>query len=335
VTSETLWWYPQTQFVNSHMISRSGMLAFGKVLTGCLTMMGQQPDLPGSLEQLQETLKMLQAERKSLRETVKKMSRTARKAQCVEVPKPKDIEVQVAVTADIPDMEKASSAYQEGRRQEEQRLYRGAVESYSRAIQFDPQRDSAFLHRGYCYYHLAENISAVGDFVQSLKLQPNNSRAFLARARAYTALGQNVQAMLDASEAVRREPKNPDGYQFARLLVRTAGAEPGSYRRLYERPLAGAGFGKRPVGTSGQSAQDRKTRPGTGGLRESAKPEFERHRGVSVQGGILPPDEFAKSRRRRDLPRSAACRLFESTVKLSERHLEFNANGVAGASPDA
>jgi uncharacterized protein (DUF849 family) len=42
------------------MISRSGMLAFGIAVTGCLATFGQQPDLPGSPEQLKEILKKLQ-----------------------------------------------------------------------------------------------------------------------------------------------------------------------------------------------------------------------------------------------------------------------------------
>ncbi|HLY18992.1 MAG TPA: tetratricopeptide repeat protein, partial [Bryobacteraceae bacterium] len=193
------------------MGSRPAIITSGIIFAGFFVLSGQSSDFSGTLEQLKGTLKKLQAEVKDLQQTVQQLSHETKKRRS---PKAPDIHAAVVPTvpAELSDLEKAGSAYLEGHRLEEQKLYRAALDSYSRVIRFDPQRDAAFLHRGYCYYHLGESADAIADFIQSLTLQPNNSRAYLARAKAYAAMGQISQAMQDASEAIGREPKNPDGY---------------------------------------------------------------------------------------------------------------------------
>jgi tetratricopeptide (TPR) repeat protein len=197
--------------------SRSGIITSGIVLAGFFVLFGQSSEVTGTLAQLKETLKQLQAEVKSLKQTLKQLSHAEQKERSLRLSGGQSKKV-LSVAAKLPDLEEAGNAYNEAHNFEEQKLYRAALESYSRAIQFDPERDAAFLHRGYCYYYLGESADAIADFVQSLTLQPNNSRAYLARAKAYAATGQISQAMLDVSEAIRREPKNPDGYLLRGLL---------------------------------------------------------------------------------------------------------------------
>ena len=106
----------------------------------------------------------------------------------------------------------ALEAYKHGKQLEQQRQYGPAIEAYSRAIQFDPKSDTAFLHRGNCFFQLGENADAISDFTQSLALQPNSSRAYLARALALAASGQNEKALSDAGQALQRDPQYLDAY---------------------------------------------------------------------------------------------------------------------------
>src|SRR6202171_3514662 len=151
----------------------------------------QEPSFPGNLEQLQEVCKRLQAQVKSLQETVKQLSREAKRNKGVSGAPAS------SSTAPAPpsSWQKAREAYKKAVRFEQQRQYHAAVEAYSVALEADPKSDAAFLHRGFCSYHLSDNEGAIADFSESLALQPNNSRAYLARAIAYAAAGNNASAL--------------------------------------------------------------------------------------------------------------------------------------------
>jgi tetratricopeptide (TPR) repeat protein len=106
---------------------------------------------------------------------------------------------------------------------ENERQYGPAIEAYSRAINFDPKSDAAFLHRGNCLFLLGENTDAVSDFTQSLALQPNSSRAYLARALALAASGQDEKALSDAGMALQRDPQYLDAYLLRGRLYELQG----------------------------------------------------------------------------------------------------------------
>lgn len=204
---------------------RSRLLGLGLAITALAgwawAQQYPQSGLPLNLDQLQEVLKRLQAEVKSLQETVKQLSKQARNNKNPVIPSPPPAPVAAVVKA--PPWKEAREAYEEGLRLEEQKLYRPAIEAYSRAIQFDGRSDSAFLHRGYVYHQLGEYPAAVSDFTQSLTLQPNSSRTYLARASAYAADGHPPKAIADASESILRDPRNPDGYLLRAHLYRQQG----------------------------------------------------------------------------------------------------------------
>lgn len=154
------------------MLSRSGVIACSILLAAGIAVFAQQSDLPSTLEQVQDTLKRLQAEVKSLRATIKQLKHAARDAQTAKVSKLSLPPAPPPATGP-PDLEKAGDACIEGRRLEDQKLYRAAVESYSRAIQFDPRRDAALSpprvlllrsvgERG-CYFGLRSVIAAAAE----------------------------------------------------------------------------------------------------------------------------------------------------------------------------
>jgi tetratricopeptide (TPR) repeat protein len=195
----------------------------------------------------------LQDEVKGLQSTVRRLMKEAKngrgEAAIAEAPN-------TAAVAPRSNWRNALDAYKQGKQLENERQYRPAIEAYSRAIQFDPKSDAAFLHRGYCLFQLEENSDAVSDFTQSLTLQPNSSRAYLARALALAASGQDEKALADAGLALQRDPQYLDA-----LLLRG---------RLYElqgnHELASADF-TQAVSVAPQSE---KAYLGRAGLLESA-----------------------------------------------------------------
>jgi tetratricopeptide (TPR) repeat protein len=123
-----------------------------------------------------------------------------------------------------PGWERALGAYRHGLQSEKLTLYHPAIVDYSDAVELDPHNDSAFLHRAYCYYQLAEYENALLDLNRSLSLQPHNSWAYAVRASVYAAQGRNDLALKDADEAVSRDPKRAESYLLRGDLYRQSGA---------------------------------------------------------------------------------------------------------------
>lgn len=181
-----------------------------------------QNELSGTLEKLQHQLQELQTQARTLQESLRQIARNAgstktAKQSALMVTSPgagPDAPADNVTSAEeqkAANFQKAQNAYSKGAELEEQKLYRAAIEAFSETIHLDPANDSAYLHRGYGYSQLGDNVNAASDLTKSLTLQPNNSRAYLARATAYATLGQDPLALADLNEAMVRDPNNADG----------------------------------------------------------------------------------------------------------------------------
>ena len=179
-----------------------------------------QETVPNTLAQLQDTLKRLQNEVKGLQSTIQRLIKEARNNKGGETTAAAP---SVAPVAAQSNWRNALTAYKHGKQLEQEKQYGPAIEAYSRAIQFDPKSDTAFLHRGNCFFQLGENTDAVADFTQSLALQPNSSRAYLARALALAASGQDEKALSDAGQALQRDPQYLDAYLLRGRLYQLQG----------------------------------------------------------------------------------------------------------------
>src|ERR1700730_44071 len=146
----------------------------------------QKSDLPGAIKGLQQTLQQLQVEIKQLQASVKELSRHAKKDKSFPVPLP----APGGAPSASPAWQRVQEAYDRAKRSEDLKLYGPAIEAYTQAIELDPQNDSAFFHRGYCHYQLADYANAISDLSRSLFLQPNNARAYATRASVLAAAGQ-------------------------------------------------------------------------------------------------------------------------------------------------
>ena len=69
-----------------------------------------------------------------------------------------------------------AKAYQRGRRSEDFSSEGSAVESFTEAIDLDPNNYSAFLHRGYAHFYLGDYAMAIWDISHSIEGQPSNPR---------------------------------------------------------------------------------------------------------------------------------------------------------------
>jgi tetratricopeptide (TPR) repeat protein len=221
--------YPvPAQPITCHTLMTRGNMSrrFGLLITIAIaillpwTGLFSQETLPNTLAQLQETLKRLQSEVKALQGTVQRLMKDAKNNKGGGTPAAAPSVAAVAVQS---NWRNALEAYKHGKQLEQQRQYGPAIEAYSRAIQFDPKSDTAFLHRGNCLLQLGENADAVADFTQSLTLQPNSSRAYLARALALAATGQDEKALADADQALQRDPQYLDAYLLRGRLYQLQG----------------------------------------------------------------------------------------------------------------
>lgn len=108
----------------------------------------------------------------------------------------------------LPNLVLSQEAYQLGRVAEERQHYEPAIEAFSKAIQFDPGNDSAFLHRGRAYFQLGNLALALSDLNQSLVIQPGNARAYELRANIERALRAYDSAIGDLGHALEHDPGN-------------------------------------------------------------------------------------------------------------------------------
>jgi tetratricopeptide (TPR) repeat protein len=121
-----------------------------------------------------------------------------------------------------------------------------AVQTFSEAIELNPELAEAYYRRGICYHYLDDNNLAISDFTEAASINIGDPRAslwegfthakmgnyhdalraysnaiaasdrytpaYLNRGLAYMATREYDKALADFSEAVRLEPKNSDYY---------------------------------------------------------------------------------------------------------------------------
>jgi tetratricopeptide (TPR) repeat protein len=192
------------------------------VVAGLLVGAGiEKSDLPSAIKELQETLQQVRVELKNLRASIASVKELTGAAKA-ENGSP--LLRSTSTSGAAPGWERALDAYRHGIQSEKMTLYHPAILDYSDAIELDPHNDSAFLHRAYCYYQLAEYENALLDLNRSLAIQPHNSWAYAVRASVYAAQGRNDLALKDADEAVARDPKRAESYLLRGDLYRQAGA---------------------------------------------------------------------------------------------------------------
>jgi tetratricopeptide (TPR) repeat protein len=92
------------------------------------------------------------------------------------------------------------------------RMLRGAIEGYNRAIESDPKNVDAYRGRGLAYLAASDFDGAMRDFDQMIQLDPGSIRGYGNRGLTYLNKGDYDRAIRDLDQVIRLDPKNARGY---------------------------------------------------------------------------------------------------------------------------
>lgn len=110
------------------------------------------------------------------------------------------------------DAEKAEAYINRGVIHFRQQEYNLALESYDRAIEFDPRNIDVYINRGIAYSSQEKHQQAIEDYDKAIALAPNNADAYISRGIAYSAQKEHQKAIADYDKAIALAPNNADAY---------------------------------------------------------------------------------------------------------------------------
>ncbi|MFH2090815.1 MAG: tetratricopeptide repeat protein [Pseudomonadota bacterium] len=85
--------------------------------------------------------------------------------------------------------------------------YEKAIDSFSRAVEIDPQNANAYNNRGAIWY-LKENYgTAIEDYTKALELKPDVTDFYINRAAAWFKTGDFKKTIADYDQAIRLDPR--------------------------------------------------------------------------------------------------------------------------------
>ena len=94
-----------------------------------------------------------------------------------------------------------------------QKNYKGAVESFGKAIAIQPNHYLAYTYRADVQLLLKSYQEAVDDYTKAIKLNPTHSHVRNGRGVAYAALGNYQQAIEDHTQAISIYPEEGASYR--------------------------------------------------------------------------------------------------------------------------
>ena len=95
--------------------------------------------------------------------------------------------------------------------------YESAIEEFDAAIEFRPDDDKIYLHRGIAYYEKACNelyevTTAISDFDETIRLNPDLAEAYLYRGKCKSIEEQHAEAISDFDKAISLKPDLTEAY---------------------------------------------------------------------------------------------------------------------------
>jgi tetratricopeptide (TPR) repeat protein len=128
-----------------------------------------------------------------------------------------------------PSLQRSNPAiahYREGRVHAKNGDLVRAIESFSRALRFNPIYVDALISRGIALQHSGDYENAIADLSEALAIDPRNAQAYSYRGTIHHKFGDYAGAVADYDQSLRLDPKQE--------IVRGA-------RRLAEERLTEAG----------------------------------------------------------------------------------------------
>lgn len=90
--------------------------------------------------------------------------------------------------------------------------YKGAIESYTKAIELNPVFSEAYYNRGIAAFSLKEYPEAIDDFSKVIRMKPDYTKAYHNRGISWVALKKYKEAMEDYNMAIKLQPAYSDAY---------------------------------------------------------------------------------------------------------------------------
>jgi tetratricopeptide (TPR) repeat protein len=87
-----------------------------------------------------------------------------------------------------------------------------AVDYFTRAIQFNPRNDNAYLSRGHVWAAKDDYDRAIADYSEVIRIDPRHEVAFYDRAGTWYLKEDYDRALADYGEAIRIDPKYVSAY---------------------------------------------------------------------------------------------------------------------------
>lgn len=98
-----------------------------------------------------------------------------------------------------------------------------AISDFDKAVKLDPEYALAYSNRGYAYNGLGEYSKAISDFDKALELNPKFAYAYNNRGYAYSCLGEYDKAIPDFEKAIELDPKQANPYKHYGCLCKKRG----------------------------------------------------------------------------------------------------------------
>jgi tetratricopeptide (TPR) repeat protein len=96
--------------------------------------------------------------------------------------------------------------------------YNKAIEDFTKAVGYLPEKDDLYGYRGDCYQYKEDYEKAIKDYTKANELNPKGYKYIYNRGFANYYIGNYNEAISDFTEAIRLKSDEPDAYSLRGLI---------------------------------------------------------------------------------------------------------------------
>lgn len=108
--------------------------------------------------------------------------------------------------------------YYSGYSKQKSKDYEGAINAYSKVLDYDKSYTTAYVSRGSAYLDLKKYGEAIADYSKAINQTPTNAQAYAYRGRAYYELKDSINSLNDYDKAISIDSKFAYAYYQRGLL---------------------------------------------------------------------------------------------------------------------
>lgn len=158
------------------------------------------------------------------------------------------------------------------------RDYQLAIDSFTEAINLEPDLTEAYFGRGYAYDESGKHKQAIEDYTQAIELQSKNVEAYYNRGNSLNKIFEYKKAVDDFTEAIKYKPDHARAY----LNRGISHCKLQLYQEAIDDFSAAIKYNPDDVG----AYSNRGFVYDAMGNKELADRDFEKVKGLNLQGGI-------------------------------------------------